>query len=71
MNYNTNPIGRIDMIAWLSLQDKEPINYDEMSDDEIRVLYEERRKGSDDYIDNYNEAPEPFDDEPDIDEKTR
>jgi hypothetical protein len=42
-----------------------------MSDDEIRVLYEERRKGSDDYIDEYNEAPEPFDDKPDIDEKTR
>jgi len=71
MTYFSNSLGRTDMIAWLSLQDKEPINYDEMSDDEIRVLYEERRKGSDDYIDEYNEAPEPFDDKPDIDEKTR
>ncbi len=71
MNYNTNPIGRVDMLAWLALQDQEPKNYDDMSDDEIRELYAERRKGSDDYIDEYNETPEPFDNERDIDEKTR
>lgn len=55
MTYFSNSLGRTDMLAWLSLQGDDVKDYDEMSDDELRVLYEERRKSSDDYIDDYKD----------------
>lgn len=71
MNFSSNPTERVDMLAWLALQGDDTKDYDNMSDHELRVLYEERKKASDDYIDNYNETPEPLNNERDIDEKTR
>lgn len=55
MTYFSNSLGRTDMLAWLSLQGDDVKDYDEMSDDELRVLYEERVKTSDDYIDDYKD----------------
>ena len=53
MAISNNPIGRADMLAWLSLEGDDVNTYDDMSDHDLRVLYEERRNTSDDYIDNY------------------
>jgi hypothetical protein len=55
MTYFSNSLGRTDILAWLSLQGNDVKDYDEMSDDELRVLYEERVKTSDDYIDDYKD----------------
>jgi hypothetical protein len=55
MSIENNPIGRTDMLSWLNTQGDDATNYDDMSDHELRVLYEERRNTSDDYLDDYNQ----------------
>ena len=71
MSYSNIPVPRAQILAWLSTQGDDVKDYEDMSDHEIRVMYEERRKGDPDYIDEYNEPTNPLDDERDIDEKTR
>lgn len=55
MSIENNPIGRTDMLSRLALREEDISKYEDMSDQELRVLYEERLKTSDDYLDDYNE----------------